>query len=102
MAKQQVTKPAKSQGDKKRSLLKKRISLPGKGKMAHNVPAPKWAKSIGRYFAGAWHELREVSWPTRRATWGLTMAVIIFTAAMMILILTLDFGFEQLFKWILF
>lgn len=100
MTKQKTTKSAKDQ-DKKHGLLKKRVSLPGKGKLSRSVKTPRWLRAIGRYFTGAWHELREVSWPTRRATWGLTLAVIIFTCAIMILVLALDYGFEQLFKWIL-
>lgn len=83
------------------NVLKKRVSLPSKGKLSKSVRAPRWLRVIGSYFVGAWQELREVRWPTRRATWGLTLAVIIFTAAMTGIILGLDFGFEQLFKGII-
>lgn len=95
---------AKKQGDEttpKKSLLKKRVSLPGKGKLGKTVRAPKWLRAIGSYFAGAWYELREVRWPTRKATWGLTVAVIIFTLIMAGFVLGLDYGFEQLFKGII-
>lgn len=85
----------------KESLLKKRVSTPGKGKLGKTVKAPRWLGAIGGYFAGAWRELREVRWPTRRATWGLTLAVIIFTLVMTGFVLGLDFGFEQLFKGII-
>lgn len=51
---------------------------------------------IGRYFKGAWTELRLVRWPTRKATWGLTIAVILFSAFFVALILLLD----ALFKWV--
>lgn len=57
--------------------------------------------ALGRYFKGAWQELREVRWPTRRATWGLTIAVLIFTAFFMVLILALDAGYKALFEIIL-
>lgn len=57
--------------------------------------------AIGRYFKGAWQELREVRWPTRRATWGLTVAVLIFTALFMVIILSLDAGYQSLFELIL-
>jgi preprotein translocase SecE subunit len=56
---------------------------------------------IGGYFKGAWFELREVRWPTRRATWGLTLAVIVFSAFFVVLILLLDFLFKSLFELIL-
>lgn len=57
--------------------------------------------AIGGYFKGAWVELRQVRWPTRRATWGLTGAVLIYTAFFIVLILLLDAGFKYLFELIL-
>lgn len=58
-------------------------------------------RSIGGYFKGAWHELRQVHWPNRSATWGLTIAVIIFSLFFALLILGLDTAFSYLFKEIL-
>ena len=83
---------------KKKSLLKREVPTSGKGRLGKKVRAPKWLRAFGGYFAGAWRELREVRWPTRRATWGLTLAVILFSVALVVFILALDFGFEQLFK----
>jgi len=57
--------------------------------------------AIGGYFKGAWIELRQVRWTTRKATWSLTLAVILFTAFFFLLILLLDFGFKELFNLIL-
>ncbi|MFZ2126405.1 MAG: preprotein translocase subunit SecE [Candidatus Microsaccharimonas sp.] len=57
--------------------------------------------AIGGYFKGAWVELRLVRWPTRKATWGLTLAVIIFSAFFVVLILLLDLLFKYLFELIL-
>lgn len=53
------------------------------------------------YFKGAWLELRQVRWPTRRATWGLTGAVLAFTAFFVIFITALDTLFKFLFEQIL-
>lgn len=58
-------------------------------------------RPIGAYFAGAWYELRQVRWPDRKATWGLTLAVILFSLFFAALILGLDFVFQALFKKIL-
>ena len=58
-------------------------------------------RSIGGYFKGAWVELKQVRWPTRRATWGLTAAVVLFTLFFVGLIVLLDAGFKELFKLIL-
>lgn len=57
--------------------------------------------AIGGYFKGAWFELREVRWPTRKATWSLTGAVLVFTALIAAIILLLDAGFKFLFEIIL-
>jgi preprotein translocase subunit SecE len=57
--------------------------------------------SIGRYFQGAWIELKQVRWPNRKATWSLTLAVILFTTFFFILIVLLDAGFKELFNLIL-
>lgn len=57
--------------------------------------------AIGGYFKGSWQELRQVRWPNRRATWGLTVAVLIFTAFFTLLIVALDAGFEYILNRIL-
>jgi len=64
-------------------------------------PFVKLLFAIGGYFRGAWIELRLVRWPTRKATWGLTFAVILFSAFFVLLILLLDFIFKYLFELIL-
>ncbi len=53
------------------------------------------------YFVGSWKELRQVHWPTRRATWGLTGAVLAFSAFFVIFILVLDAIFKYVFETIL-
>jgi len=65
----------------------------------NNLIAPLFI--MGRYFKGSWTELRKVRWPNRRATWGLTAAVLIFTLMFVILIVLLDAMFSQLFKLII-
>jgi preprotein translocase SecE subunit len=57
--------------------------------------------AAGGYFAGAWYELKQVRWPNRRATWGMTTAVLAFTAFFVVLILLLDALFKYLFQLIL-
>jgi preprotein translocase SecE subunit len=53
------------------------------------------------YFKGAWYELRQVRWPNRKATWSLTLAVMVFTGFFVLLILLLDALFKYLFELIL-
>ena len=92
IAKKTVTEtPAKSTDKKKRKFS---------AKSALTTTA-KPAVAAGGYFKGAWTELRQVRWPTRRATWGLTGAVIAYSAFFVVLILLLDAGFKYLFELIL-
>ena len=56
---------------------------------------------IGGYFTGSWSELKEVQWPTRKATWGLTIAVLLYSAFFVALIILLDIVFKFLFEQIL-
>ena len=80
------------------NILRRRVNVTPGTKLSRDVKAPKWLKAIGGYFSGSYQELRQVKWPNRRAAWSLTFAVIAFTLAFVVLILGLDYGFEQLFK----
>ena len=69
---------------------------------------PKSSKSrrnllnaIAGYFRGAWQEIKQVRWPDRRSTWGMVGALIVFTAALFLIIILLDYGFAWLFKLIM-
>lgn len=57
--------------------------------------------AIGGYFKGSWEELKQVRWPTRQATWSLTLAVLVFTIFFVVLISLLDLGFKALFELII-
>ncbi len=57
--------------------------------------------AIGAYFKGAWVELRQVRWPNRRATWALTLAVIIFSLFFLGFIVLLDLLFKSLFELVI-
>ena len=87
-----------------KSADKKAIKLPKKTTKAVKVtkePTNWFLKAlftIGRYFKGAWIELKQVRWPTRKATWGLTLAVILFSVFFVVLILLLDAFFKYIFE----
>jgi preprotein translocase SecE subunit len=53
--------------------------------------------AIGRYFRDSWRELRQVRWTNRRATWALTLAVIIFCLFFAALIML----FDWIFNWVI-
>jgi preprotein translocase SecE subunit len=79
----------KTTGAKEKTVKTRRIKL------------PRWLRLFGGYFKGAWQELRQVRWPNNRATWGLTLAVIVFSIFFAAVILGLDALFQYLFKEIL-
>lgn len=91
----------KAQTSVVKKTLAKRVDIAKGKRLGRDVKAPRWLKAIGGYFTGSYQELRQVRWPTRRATWGFTLAVILFTAVLSALILALDYGFEQLFKQVI-
>ena len=53
------------------------------------------------YFRNSWKELRKVTWPTRRESRRLTVAVIIFAIVFGVLIALVDYGLDKVFKRIL-
>ena len=67
-------------------------------KKRRKLPIPKFLRAIGGYFKGAWQELRQVRWPNRRATWGLTLAVILFTLFWVGVIIGLDAIYDYVFN----
>jgi preprotein translocase subunit SecE len=104
-AKTKVTRITASESDAVQVPAKKAAAKQSKNTKA--VPTAKKTRSygifgrIGRYFKGAWLELRQVHWPSRRATWGLTGAVLLFAAFFVVFITLLDAGFKFAFEQIL-
>lgn len=58
-------------------------------------------RAFGRYLRDSWGELRQVRWPSRKATWKLTLAVIVYCGILIAIIMGLDLLFTELFGWIL-
>ena len=58
-------------------------------------------RAVGRYFRDSWRELRQVRWPSRKAAWKMTLAVLVYCAIFIVLIMGLDLLFTELFGWIL-
>ena len=54
-----------------------------------------------RYLKDAWKEIRQVRWPSRKATWKMVLAVLVYTALFMVVISLLDLFFTWLFNLIL-
>lgn len=56
--------------------------------------------ALGRYIRDSWREIRQVRWPNRKATWKMTLAVLVYCAIFMVFILLLDTLFTFLFNLI--
>lgn len=58
--------------------------------------------ALGRYLRDSWREIRQVRWPNRKATWKMTLAVLVYVALFMVFLTLLDvfftFIFDILFK----
>ena len=50
------------------------------------------------YFVNSWREVRQVTWPARRETWRLTLAVFIFALIFGSMVYGVDKGLDELFK----
>ncbi len=95
--------------DKLKSLRPEKVAKKTASRDNKKIEKPKKApkkwtmpfRSFGGYFKGAWQELRQVRWPNRKATWGLTMAVLLFSLLLGAIIFLLDLGFTYLFKEII-
>lgn len=96
-----VVKDKKAARAKQKSLKKaeKNLGKSDKHKKVFILFRPFVA--LGRYLKGAWHEIRQVRWPSRKATWKMVLAVLIYTALFMTIILLLDMFFTWLFNLIL-
>ena len=90
---------AKSAKKEKKEVAKKATTAPAEQKEQKGRKNP--LRAIGGYFAGAWYELKQVRWPDRRATWGMSAALLGFTAFFVVLILLLDAAFKYLFDLML-
>ena len=54
--------------------------------------------AFGRYVRDSWRELRRVEWPSRRATWKMTLAVIIFCIIVGLFVLLCDWASQWLIE----
>lgn len=67
----------------------------GKKGFGHILTAPF------RYLRDSWREIRQVRWPNRKATWKMVLAIFVYAALFVALIMLLDVFFTWLFNLIL-
>jgi preprotein translocase SecE subunit len=97
------------------STTAKKVNKPLKtvsdfGKKEYYLPMPdnkvgrflnKRRYVIPRFFKDAWAELRQVTWPGRRETMRLTLAVFMFAFIFGTLVAIVDYGLDKVFRSIL-
>ena len=54
-----------------------------------------------RYLRDSWREIRQVRWPSRKATWKLFFAILIYTLLFGAIIMLLDVFFTWMFNLII-
>ena len=98
-AKQQA-KLAKTKAKAAKAKLKAKTNTPEKPlKQAFILARPFVA--LGRYLRNSWRELRQVRWPNRKATWKMTLAVLVYCAIFIVFIMLLDALFTFIFDLLL-
>jgi len=99
-----VTRIKATEATSTKTKTVKKAAAPTPAKVAVAEPNQKRRspfRATSDYFKGAWYELKQVRWPTRQATWGMTAALLGFTAFFVVFILLLDALFKYLFELIL-
>ena len=82
---------------------KKAAKTAAKAKKAHEKADKKSLaqKESKNYFKNAWLELRQVRWPSKKATWKMVLAIFVYTGIFIAIIMLLDALFTWLFGIIL-
>ncbi len=115
---QKAERSSKSSGEKKRRI-RNAAGLAGKpfkkawevGKTEYHVIPQKESGFLGwltrsrslfpKYFINSQKELKQVTWPDRRTSWKLVLAVYMFAFFFGLLIALADFGLEKAMKQLL-
>ena len=66
-----VAEPTRPTRKKQAAEATKKVAKPARKPLIIFLPFI----ALGRYFRNSWRELRQVEWPSRRATWQMTLAV---------------------------
>ena len=56
---------------------------------------------VPKYFRESWQELKKVTWPNRKQTIQLTLAVFVFAIVFAVFIAVVDYGLDKIFRKVL-
>jgi preprotein translocase SecE subunit len=91
-----VSQPIRAAG----RLGRKEVNLPLPDNRVGNFLGRR-ARLMPKFFSEAWTEVTQVTWPTRKETWKLTLAVFTFAIAFGLIIALVDYGLDKLFRGLL-
>ena len=96
-------KPEAKQSEAKKSAVKPPKTKPQKAQKEGKKPFILFRPFVafGRYLRDSWRELRQVRWPNRKTTWKMVLAVFVYTALFIGLLVVLDILFDWIFSLIL-
>ncbi len=75
-----------------------------------NIPLPnnrlgrflsKRGRLLPKFITESWGELRDVTWPNKKETYRLTVAVFVFSIVFGLIVALLDIGLDKVFKEII-
>ncbi len=92
---EKATPPKEPKAPKEAKKPVKKAKKPEKAKKHCFLTAPF------RYIHSSWLELRQVRWPSRKSTWAMVLAVIVYTAIFVGFIVLIDALFTLIFNNIL-
>jgi len=105
MAEKKASKRQVRTTESVREKSSKDVKKPGKKRVFSGAKASRSFKFlrfiVPPYFRNSWRELKQVSWPSKKQTWQLTLAVFIFALGFAVFITILDWGLDKVFKRIL-
>lgn len=96
----QQTKLAQAQAKAAKAKTKAKSTTPEKPLKQVFILARPFV-ALGRYLRDSWRELRQVRWPNRKATWKMTLAVLVYCAIFIVFIMLLDALFTFIFDLLL-
>lgn len=74
------------------------VLIPFKTKPARFIGRILAAVLLLRFFRDSWKELRQVTWPTARETYRMTVAVFMFALIFTVIVGIIDFGLDKVFR----
>ena len=96
----QQAKLAKTKAKAAKAKIKTKANTPEKPLKQVFILARPFV-ALGRYLRNSWRELRQVRWPNRKATWKMTLAVLVYCAIFIVFIMLLDALFTFIFDLLL-